>query len=71
VPLFMPFMDFLSTPERAARVITKVPTDPSGQTGVYYDQSGRPMVGSALVRDQKFQDLVIAETRALLAAVPN
>ena len=71
VPLIMPFMHFLSTPKRAARVITKVLTDPSSQTGVYYDQSGRPMVGSALVHDQKFQDRVIAETRALLAIVPN
>ena len=70
VPLFMPFMDFLSTPGRAARVITKVLIDPSGQTGIYYDQSGRPMTGSALVRDQKFQDRVVAETRALLAAAP-
>jgi NAD(P)-dependent dehydrogenase (short-subunit alcohol dehydrogenase family) len=71
VPLFMPFMDFLSTPKRAARVITRILTDPSGQTGVYYDQSGHPMVGSALVRDPKFQDRVVAETRALLAAVSN
>ena len=68
VPLFMPFMDFLSTPKRAARVISKVLTDPSGQTGVYYDQAGRPMTGSALVRDPAFQDRVVAETRALLAS---
>ena len=70
VPLFMPFMKFLSTPKRAARVITKVLTDPSGQTGVYYDESGQPMQGSTLVRDPKFQDRVIAETRSLLAIVP-
>ena len=71
VPLFMPFMDFLSTPKRAGRVITKILTDLSGQTGVYYDQSGHPMVGSALVRDPRFQDRVVAETRALLAAVSH
>jgi NAD(P)-dependent dehydrogenase (short-subunit alcohol dehydrogenase family) len=69
VPLLMPFLKFLSTPKRAARVITKVLTDTSGRTGVYYDEGGHPMQGSALVRDAKFQDRVVAETRALLAPV--
>ena len=69
VPLFMPFIRILSTPKRAGRVITKVMTDTSGQTGVYYDEGGRPMQGSTLVRDPKFQDRVVAETRALLATV--
>jgi hypothetical protein len=36
-------------------------------TGVYYDERGHPMLGSVLVRDPKFQDRVVAETRALLA----
>ncbi|TPI11700.1 SDR family NAD(P)-dependent oxidoreductase [Mesorhizobium sp. B4-1-1] len=70
VPLLMPFMKFLSTPKRAARMIAKVLVDTSGQTGVYYDESGHPMLGSTLVRDPKFQDRVVAETRALLATVP-
>jgi NAD(P)-dependent dehydrogenase (short-subunit alcohol dehydrogenase family) len=67
VPLFMPFFKILSTPKRAARVITNILIDASGQTGVYYDEGGRPMQGSALVRDPKFQERVVAETRALLA----
>jgi hypothetical protein len=29
------------------------------------------MLGSELVRDPKFQDRVVAETRALLATVPK
>ena len=66
VPLLMPFIKILSTPRRAARVITQIMIDTSGQTGVYYDEGGHPMLGSALVRDPKFQDLVVAETRALL-----
>jgi hypothetical protein len=70
VPLFMPFIKNLSTPKRAARVITKILTDASGQTGVYYDEGGRPMLGSTLVRDPRFQDRVVAETRTLLATVP-
>ena len=70
VPLLMPFMSFLSTPKRAARVITKVLTGTSGETGVYYDERGQPMLGSALVRDPQFQDRVEAETRALLSAIP-
>ena len=69
VPLLMPFIRILSTPKRAARVITKVLMNEPGETGIYYDEVGRPMQGSPLVRDPKFQDRVVAETRALLATV--
>ena len=71
VPLLMPFMKFLSTPKRAARVITKILIDASGQTGIYYDQGGHPMLGSALARDPKFTDRVVAETRNLLSMIPT
>jgi NAD(P)-dependent dehydrogenase (short-subunit alcohol dehydrogenase family) len=71
VPLLMPFFKILSTPKRAARVITKIIADASGQGGVYYDEGGHPMLGSALVHDPKFQDRVVAETRALLSTVPG
>jgi NAD(P)-dependent dehydrogenase (short-subunit alcohol dehydrogenase family) len=71
VPLLMPFMRILSTPKRAARVITKILIDASGETGVYYDERGQPMQGSALVRDPTFQNHVVAETRALLSTVPS
>jgi NAD(P)-dependent dehydrogenase (short-subunit alcohol dehydrogenase family) len=67
VPLFKPFYPILSTPKQAARVITRIITDQSGATGVYYDEKGAPMVGSSLVRDPKFQEQVTAETRAFLA----
>jgi NAD(P)-dependent dehydrogenase (short-subunit alcohol dehydrogenase family) len=69
VPLLMPFVKILSTPKRAARVITKILTDESRATGVYYDERGEPMAGSVQVRDPDFQDRVVAETRALLASV--
>ena len=65
-----PFIKYWSNPKTAARVITKVLTDDSGRTGVYYDERGRPMKGSALVRDPEFSERVVAETRALLARVP-
>jgi NAD(P)-dependent dehydrogenase (short-subunit alcohol dehydrogenase family) len=71
VPLLMPFIKILSTPKRAARVITKILTDASGQTGIYYDEGGQPMLGSTLVRDPEFQDRVVAETRALLSTIPT
>jgi NAD(P)-dependent dehydrogenase (short-subunit alcohol dehydrogenase family) len=71
VPLLMPFIKVLSTPKRAARVLTKVLTDASGQTGVYYDEGGHPMLGSELVRDPKFTDRVVAETRAFLSTIPK
>jgi hypothetical protein len=41
----------------------------SGATGIYYDERGRPMLGSTLARDPEFQDRVVAQTRALLATV--
>jgi NAD(P)-dependent dehydrogenase (short-subunit alcohol dehydrogenase family) len=69
VPLLMPFIKILSTPKRAARMISKILTDTSGQSGIYYDEGGKPMPGSELVRDPKFQDRIVAETRALLATV--
>jgi hypothetical protein len=43
--------------------------DASGQTGVYYDEGGHPMLASPLVRDPAFQDRVVAETRALLSKI--
>jgi NAD(P)-dependent dehydrogenase (short-subunit alcohol dehydrogenase family) len=70
VPLLMPFVKILSTSKRAGRVISKILADTSGQTGIYYDEGGHPMPGSTLVRDPKFTERVVAETRALLATQP-
>ena len=66
-----PFIKYWSTPQRAARVITEVLTDESDQTGVYYDENGKPMAGSTQVRDPAFADRIVAETRALLATVSS
>ena len=41
----------------------------AGFTAAYFDENGRPMLGSGQVRDPQFQDRVVAETRALLATV--
>jgi NAD(P)-dependent dehydrogenase (short-subunit alcohol dehydrogenase family) len=71
LPLMVPFVKAMSTPKRAAKLLAKILLDTSGRTGIYYDQSGDPMTGSALVRDPAFQDRVVAETRALLADVPT
>jgi NAD(P)-dependent dehydrogenase (short-subunit alcohol dehydrogenase family) len=65
-----PAIRYWSTPGRAAKVITNVLLNEPGATGVYYDERGKPMLGSALVRDPEFQDRVVAETRALLSTVP-
>ena len=64
-----PFSTYSSTPEKSARVITKILTDESGKTGVYFDEKGQPMLGSMQVRDPEFQDRVMTETRALLSTV--
>jgi NAD(P)-dependent dehydrogenase (short-subunit alcohol dehydrogenase family) len=69
VPLLMPFIRVLSTPRRAARVIIKAVLNKAGKTGIYYDERGQPMLASALVRDPKFQDRVVAETRELLSTI--
>ncbi len=66
-----PLIKYWSTPKRAGRVITEILTDESDQTGVYYDENGKPMLGSAQVRDAAFADRVVAETRALLATAPT
>jgi NAD(P)-dependent dehydrogenase (short-subunit alcohol dehydrogenase family) len=71
VPLLMPFIKILRTPKRAARVITTVLLNESGQTGIYYDEGGHPMLGSELMRDPRFTSRVVAETRALLATIPT
>ncbi len=66
VPLLMPFMKILTTSKRAGRVLSGLLVSSSGETGVYFDEGGRPMRGSPQVHDPKFQDLVVAETRAFL-----
>src|SRR3984957_11505790 len=45
-----PFIKYWSTTKRAARVITTALLNASGATGIYYDEVGRPMLGSTLVR---------------------
>jgi NAD(P)-dependent dehydrogenase (short-subunit alcohol dehydrogenase family) len=62
-----PFIRYWSTPGRAGKVIADVLLNQSRATGGYYDERGKPMLGSALVRDPEFQDRVVAETRALLS----
>ena len=64
-----PFIRYWSTPARTAKVVTNVLLNESGGTGVYYDERGKPMLGSTLARDPQFQDRVVAETRALLSTV--
>ena len=70
LPLLVPVMKYWSTPAQAARVITDAVLNPSGKTGVYYDDEGHPMLPSTLVRDPNFTARVVAETRALLASDP-
>jgi NAD(P)-dependent dehydrogenase (short-subunit alcohol dehydrogenase family) len=66
-----PLIKYWSTPKRAARLLAGVLTSESHESGVYYDENGKPMLGSAQVRDAAFSDRVVAETRALLARVPS
>jgi hypothetical protein len=69
LPLLAPHIKYWSTPKRAASVATKVLIGASGQTGIYYDKGGQPMLSSTLVRDPKFTSRVVAETRALLSTI--
>jgi len=65
-----PVIKYWSTPGRAAKVITNAVLNEPGASGVYYNEKGRPMLGSVQVRDPEFQDLVVAQTRALLKTEP-
>ncbi|MFE2992373.1 hypothetical protein [Streptomyces sp. NPDC059262] len=66
-----PLIKYWSTPKRAARLLAGALTSQSHQSGAYYDENGKPMLGSAQVRDPAFTDQVVAETRALLAQIPS
>ncbi len=66
-----PYIKYWSNPKHAARMVTTVLTGDTDRTGVYYDENGQPMLGSAQVRDPAFQDRVVTETRELLATVPT
>ncbi|HEY3337634.1 MAG TPA: SDR family NAD(P)-dependent oxidoreductase [Propionicimonas sp.] len=63
-------MPHYTTPKKAAKVIVRILTSQTPQTGTYFDEDGNPMRGSAQVHDPAFQDRVVAETRALLSTVP-
>ncbi|AXL87298.1 short-chain dehydrogenase [Streptomyces sp. CB09001] len=65
-----PLVKYWTNPGTAARVITRILTDESDASGIYYDEKGRPMRGSTQVHDPAFNARVVAETRALLATVP-
>lgn len=68
--LAAPYIRYWSTPRRSARVIAKVLINDAGQTGVYFDERGQPMLASQQIRDPAFTARVVAETRALLAGAP-
>jgi NAD(P)-dependent dehydrogenase (short-subunit alcohol dehydrogenase family) len=61
-----PFIKYWSTPKRAGHVIANAALNAAGETGVYFDERGKPMQGSKLSRDPAFQARVVAETRTLL-----
>jgi hypothetical protein len=57
-----------TTPACAGHVIAAAVLNDRAETGAYYDEPGKPMRDSSLVHDPVFQDRVVAETRAFLAA---
>ena len=67
VPLLMPFLNFLNTPEKAAHLLERLLLNHSSQTGMYYDARGNLTAGCDLVQSTPFQKRVMLETRALLA----
>jgi NAD(P)-dependent dehydrogenase (short-subunit alcohol dehydrogenase family) len=66
-----PLIPYWSTPKRGGQLIAKVLTSTSGETGVYYDENGKPMQASKQVSDPTFSNRYIAETRELLASIPS
>ncbi|MFT3713322.1 MAG: SDR family NAD(P)-dependent oxidoreductase [Archangium sp.] len=63
-----PLIKHATTPALAAKLITNAVLNTEKRTGIYLDEKGSPMQGSVQVSDPKFQDLVVAETRAFLSA---
>ena len=66
-PIIAANMKYGTTNKRAAGVITQVLLNAGGQTGIYFDDRGRPMQASAQARDPKFTARVVEETRTFLA----
>lgn len=62
-------MPHYTTPKKAAKVIARILTSESADSGVYFDENGATMTGSKQVHQTDFQDRVVAETRALLSTV--
>lgn len=65
-----PYIKYWSTPKLAAREAVKALLNAGKVTGVYFDEVGKPMQGSAQVRDIAFQERVVAETRDFLESIP-
>jgi NAD(P)-dependent dehydrogenase (short-subunit alcohol dehydrogenase family) len=71
LPVFARHIKFWSTPKRAAQLEAAILTATSCRSGTYFDEAGEPMLGSTLAENPKFQDRVVAETRAFLSSVPD
>lgn len=67
VPVLAHLVKVLSTPQRAAKIITNIMTGKTFASGQYYDEGGHVMQGSQQVHDNSFQQRVVDETRALIA----
>jgi hypothetical protein len=64
----MAFIKISSTSKRAAREITKILINASGQTGVYYERAAARCEALRSCAIRRSRDRVVAETRAFLAA---
>lgn len=65
-PILPFFIKGASTSSRAAKMMSRVLSTESNETGVYFDEKRQPMQGSAQIRDPNFTKRVVAETRAFL-----
>lgn len=64
--IFAPYVNHMSTPERAGRVIADIIINRGDRSGIYYDENGHDKAPSLLVQDRAFCARVVGETRALL-----
>jgi NAD(P)-dependent dehydrogenase (short-subunit alcohol dehydrogenase family) len=65
-PILAALVPHFSTPARAGRVSAQVLLNAQGQTGLYYDENGRPMAPSRQSSQREFGQRVVAETREFL-----
>jgi NAD(P)-dependent dehydrogenase (short-subunit alcohol dehydrogenase family) len=61
-----PHMKYGSSPKRSGKLMADLMTGGGSESGVYFDEKGRPMNPSRQVQDSAFRQRVLSEIRTLV-----